>query len=68
VRDKLVGRMLKEKCLSSSVRNMVKDIEDFQEIWYTLDTCFDQAEKYIAEALVPIIKFRKYRVFDNGAV
>ncbi len=56
------------KCLSSSVRNMVKDIEDLQEIWDTLDTCFDQPEKYIAEALAPIIKFRKYRVFDNGAV
>jgi hypothetical protein len=47
---------------------LVNDIEDLQEIWDTLDTCFDGSEKYIAEALDPIVKFRKYRVFDNGAI
>ncbi len=47
---------------------MVNDIEDLQEIWDTLDTCFDRPEKYIAEVLDPIIKFRKYRAFDNRAI
>jgi hypothetical protein len=47
---------------------MVINIEGLQEIWDTLDTCFDRPEKYITEALDPIIKFRKYRAFNNGAV
>ncbi len=37
---------------------MVYEIEDLQEIWDTLDTCFDRLEKYIAEALDPIVKFK----------
>jgi hypothetical protein len=47
---------------------MVINIEGLQEIWDTLDTCFDRTEKYITEALDPIIKFRKYRAFNNRAV
>jgi hypothetical protein len=47
---------------------MVNDIEGLQEVWDTLDTCFDRPEKYIAEALDPIVKFRKYRAFDSGAI
>jgi hypothetical protein len=47
---------------------MVNDIEDLQEVWDTLDTFFDQPEKYITEALIPIVKLRKYRAFNNGAV
>ncbi len=68
MRVELVSRAPKEKCLSGSVKNMAKDTEDLQEIWDTLDSCFDRPEKYITEALDPIIKFRKYRAFDNGAV
>ncbi len=68
VRDELVSRVLKEKCLLGSVKNMVNNIEDLQEIWDTLDTCFDRPEKYITEALNLIIKFRKYRAFDNRAI
>ncbi len=47
---------------------MADSVEDLQEIWETLDTCFDRPEKHIAEARDPIVKFRKYRAFDNGAV
>ncbi len=68
VMDGLVSRALKEKCLSGSMRSMVNNIEDLQEAWDTLETCFDRQEKYITEVLDPIIKFRKYRAFDNGAV
>jgi hypothetical protein len=46
---------------------MVNYIEDLQEVWDTLNTCFDRPEKYIADALDPIVKFRKYRAFENGA-
>jgi hypothetical protein len=28
---------------------MVSDIEDQQEIWYTLNTCYDRPKKYIVE-------------------
>jgi hypothetical protein len=45
---------------------MVNEIEELQEFWDTLDTCFDRPKKYIAEALDPIVKFKKYRAFENG--
>jgi hypothetical protein len=50
------------------VKGIVNDIEDLQEIWDTLNTCFDQPEKYIMEALDPIVKFKKNRAFHNRAV
>jgi hypothetical protein len=68
MRDELVCRSLKERSLASSFRILVNDIEDLREEWSTLDTCFDQLEKYIAEALEPIIKFRGYKMFNNGAI
>jgi hypothetical protein len=68
VRDELVCRSLKEKISASSVRILVNDIEDLREAWGTLDTCFDRPEKYIAEALDPITKFRGYKAFDSSAV
>jgi hypothetical protein len=42
VRDELVSWALKEKSLVGSVKSMVNNIEDLQEIWDTLDTCFDR--------------------------
>jgi hypothetical protein len=30
-----------------------------------MDTCFNRSEKYIAEALEPVIKFRKYRMLKH---
>ncbi len=68
VKDELVCRSLKERSLASSVKILVNDIEDLREAWNTLDTCFDQPEKYIAEALEPIVKFRSYKMFDNGTI
>jgi hypothetical protein len=47
---------------------MVGHLEDLEEIWETLDTCYERPEKYIAEALKPILEFRRYRVYDNCAV
>jgi hypothetical protein len=68
VRDGLVSRALKEKSLVGSMLAMVNAIKDLQEIWDTHDTCYDQPEKYIAKTLDPIIKFRKYRAFENGII
>jgi hypothetical protein len=68
VRDELMCRNLKERSLASSNKVLVNDIDDLQEAWNTLDTCFDRPEKYIAEALEPVVKFRSYKMFDNGAI
>jgi hypothetical protein len=57
VRDELVCRSLKERSLASNVLLLVNDIDDLREAWNTLDTCFDRPEKYISEALDPVVKF-----------
>ncbi len=31
-----------------------------------MDTCLDRPERYILEALEPIVKFKVYKAFDNG--
>jgi hypothetical protein len=68
VRDELACRALKEKSLASSVKVLVNDIEGLREAWDNLDTCFDHPEKYILEAIDPIVKFRSYRAYDNRAM
>ncbi len=68
IRDELVFRSLKERSLASHVRLLVNDIDDLREAWNTLDTCFDRPEKYISEALDPVIRFRNYKAFDSGAI
>ncbi len=68
VRDELVCRSLKEKSLASNVRLMVNDIDDLREVWDTLNTCYDRPDRYISEALDPVVKFRVYKPFDSGAI
>jgi hypothetical protein len=68
VRDELVCRILKEKCLVGDARMMVRDIDDLREVWETLNKCYDRPGKYISEALEPILKFRAYKPFDSKAV
>jgi hypothetical protein len=67
VRDELVCRSLKERSLASHVRLLVNDIDDLREVWSTLDTCYDRPDKYISEALDPVVRFRSYKAFDSGA-
>jgi hypothetical protein len=43
-------------------------LEDLDEIWEALDTCYERREKYMAEALKLILDLRRYRVYDSGAV
>jgi hypothetical protein len=47
---------------------MVSHLDDLGEMWDTLDTCYKRLEKYMEEALWPILEFRKYKVFDSSAV
>ncbi len=68
VRNELVCRSLKEKSLASNVRLMVNDIDDLREVWDTLNTCYDRPDRYISEALDPVVKFRVYKPFDSGAI
>ncbi len=68
VRDELVCRCLKAKSLASNVRIMVNDIDDLREVWDTLNTCYDRPDKYISEALEPVVRFRVYKPFDSGAI
>jgi hypothetical protein len=63
-----VCRSLKEKSLASHVRLLVNDIDDLREAWDTLNTCFDRQDKYISEALDPVIKFRNNKAFDSAAI
>ncbi len=67
-RDELVCRSLKERSLASNVRLLVNDIDDLREAWNTLETCLDRPEKYISEVLDPVVKFRSYKAFGNGAI
>jgi hypothetical protein len=68
VRDELVCRSLKERSLASHVCLLVNDIDDLGEVWGTLDTCYDRPDKYISEALDPLVRFRGYKAFDSGAI
>jgi hypothetical protein len=68
VRDELACRSLKERSLASHVRLLVNDIDDLREVWGTLDTCYDRPDKYISEALDPVVRFRSYKAFDSGAI
>jgi hypothetical protein len=36
----LVATSLKDKCVRVEVKLMIENIEDLQEIWSTLDTCY----------------------------
>jgi hypothetical protein len=68
VSDELVCHSLKKRSLASGVWVLVNDIDDLREAWNTLDTCFDRPERYISEALDPVIKFRSYKAFDNSVI
>ncbi len=68
VNDDLAAKTLREKCVKGDALRMVSHLDDLQEMWDTLDTCYERPEKYMKEALKPIVEFRKYKVFDSGAV
>jgi hypothetical protein len=38
---------------------MIGNVDDLSKIWGTLGTCYQRPEKYMIEALKPIIEFRK---------
>jgi hypothetical protein len=68
VNNDLAARALRDKCLKGDALWMVSHLDDLQEIWETLDTCYERPEKYMEEALRPIVDFRRYKITDNAAV
>jgi hypothetical protein len=68
VNDDLAAKTLREKCVKGDALRMVSHLDDLQEIWDTLDTCFERPEKCMEEALRPIVEFRKYKAADSSAV
>jgi hypothetical protein len=47
---------------------MVSHLDDLREMWETLDTCYERPEKYMDEALRPVVDFRRYKITDSAAV
>jgi hypothetical protein len=68
VNNDLAARALRDKCIKGDALRMVSHLDDLQEIWETLDTCYERPEKYMEEALRPIVDFRRYKITDNAAV
>jgi hypothetical protein len=68
VNNDLAARALRDKCLKGDALQMVSHLDDLREMWETLDTCYERPEKYMEEALRPIVDFRRYKVADRAAV
>jgi hypothetical protein len=68
VNNDLAAKALRDKCIQGDALRMVSHLDDLQEIWETLDTCYERPEKYMEEVLRPIVDFRRYKVTDNAAV
>jgi hypothetical protein len=68
VNNDLAAKTLREKCVTGDALKMVSHLDDLGEMWETLDTCYERQEKYVEEALQPILEFRRYKVVDSSAV
>ncbi len=68
VSNDLAARTLRDKCLQGDALQMVSHLDDLREMWETLDTCYERLDKYMEEALRPIVDFRRYKISDSAAV
>jgi hypothetical protein len=68
VNNGLAAKALRDKCIQGDVLRMVSHLDDLQEIWETLDTCYERPEKYIEEVLRPIVEFRRYKITDSAVI
>jgi hypothetical protein len=68
VNNDLAARALRDRCLKGDALQMVSHLDNLQEMWETLDTCYERPEKYMEEALWPIVDFRRYKIADSAAV
>jgi hypothetical protein len=68
VNNDLATRALRDRCLKGDALQMVSHLDDLREMWETLDTCYERPEKYMEEALRPIVDFRRYKVTESATV
>jgi hypothetical protein len=68
VSNDLAARTLRDKCLQGDALQMVSHLDDLRKMWETLDTCYKRPEKYMEEALQPIVDFRRYKISHSAAV
>ncbi len=68
VNNDLAAKALRDKCIKGDALRMVSHLNDLQEIWETLYTCYERPEKYMEEVLRPIVDFRRYKIADSAAV
>jgi hypothetical protein len=68
VSNDLAARTFRDKCLQGDALQMVSHLDDLREMWETLDTCYERPDKYMEEALRPIVDFRRYKIADSAAV
>ncbi len=68
VNNDLAAKALRDRCIKGDALRMVSHLDDLQEMWETLNTCFERPEKYMEEVLRPIVEFRRYKVADSAAV
>ncbi len=68
VNNDLAARALRDKCVKGDALWMISQLDDLREIWETLDTCYERPEKYMEEALRPVVDFRRYKITNNAAV
>ncbi len=68
VNNDLAAKALRDKCIQGDTLRMVSHLDDLQEIWETLDTCYERPEKYMEEVLRPIVDFRRYKITDSEAI
>jgi hypothetical protein len=68
VSNDLAARTLRDKCLQGDALQMVSRLYDLREMWETLDTCYERPDKYMEEALRPIVDFRRHKISDNATV
>jgi hypothetical protein len=64
VRDYLMAKSLREKCVWEEVRKRISNVEDLTEISDTLDRCYERKEKHMSKELKPITELRKYKMAD----
>jgi hypothetical protein len=53
--------------VNDEVRKIIGNIDGLNEMWSTMEKCCKRPEKYISEALGPVIEFRKYTMSDSAA-
>jgi hypothetical protein len=68
VNNDLAAKALRDKCIQGDALRMVSHLDDLQEIWETLDTCYERMEKYMEEVLRPKVEFRRYKTTDSAAI